>query len=151
MKETTRSPWVQVSISEYDVRNMKEVLVGVAPTKCVKGPIKLRVQPIFFFAVFYELISVPKVTREHVSHSVWLNGNHHLIAYLVAPSVVIEPWCFLFLFQWDICAVDHPRGVLENVEDYLEAPDIVHVSGSCADVAIHPVDSGINRVGWERP
>ncbi len=90
MEKATSTPWVKVAISEHDVGCVQEILVGVAATECVQSPVELRVQPGRLFAACNEGISVPEVSREHVSDAILLNWHDHFIAYLVAPAIVIQ-------------------------------------------------------------
>ena len=92
MEEATGAPWVQISIGENDVGSIEEVLVGVAPAKCVQGPVELRVKPFFQLALLDKSVGIPEITKEHISHAIRLNWHDHLVADLETPAVVIKSW-----------------------------------------------------------
>ena len=90
MEQTTSSPGIQVSIGENYVWSILEVFVGVSATKGIQGPVELRIQAIVKLAILHEGVSNPGVWREHIGDAIGLNGHDHLVAYLVAPAIVVQ-------------------------------------------------------------
>ena len=134
VSDATSSPRIQVTVRENNVGNMAEVLVGVAATKGIKCPVKLRCQPVSCLALSDIIVWGIKLGVEHVCLSILVNGHNHLIARLVVPPVNVKA----FQTKVNFSAVDIASRVLKDVEDDGETAEQLGWSGGIREVSLCP-------------